>query len=90
MNATLDRRLAALEAVNRAANNSVLIVIRIITPGLESGEATFATALGQRFRREPSETEDDFIQRLHDYAKANCPAGQRGVQVIIDDHDFEQ
>jgi hypothetical protein len=91
MNLTLGRRLAALEAVNRAANNSVLIVIRIITPpSLESGEATFATALGQRFTREPPETEDDFIQRIHDYAKANCPAGQSGVQVLIDDHDFER
>ena len=87
---TLERRLAALEAVHRAAKAFTLIVIQFIDPGVEAGEATFATAMGLRFTREPAETEDDFIQRIHDYAKANCPAGQSGVQVLIDDHDFEQ
>ena len=54
MNLTLGRRLAALEAINRAANNFTLLVIQIITPGVETREARFATALGQRFTREPT------------------------------------
>ncbi len=73
MKLALDRRLAALEAVSRAADYLVLIVIRFIDPGVQAGEATFATALGQRFTREPAETEHDFIDRVHDYA-------QRGMQ----------
>jgi hypothetical protein len=90
MKPTLGRRLAALEAVNRAANNFALIVIRFIDPGVQAGEATFATALGQRFTREPSETEDDFIDRIHDCAKANCPPGQSAVQAHIDHDGFEK
>ena len=89
MSLTLDRGLAALEAVNRAANDFTLIVIRIVTPGVQAGEATSATALGQRLTREPSETEDDCIDRVCDYAEANCPSGQRGVRVFLDD-EFEQ
>ena len=89
MSPTLDRRLAALEAVSRTANYFLLIVIRFIDPGVQAAEATFATALGQRFTRGPSETEDDFISRVHDYVEANCPAGQSAVQVLID-HDFAQ
>jgi len=90
MNLTLGRRLAALEAASRAANNFTLLVRRIITPEEETGEATLATALGQRFTREPSETEDDFIDRIHDYAEANCPPGQRAVQAFIDHDGFEK
>jgi hypothetical protein len=86
---TIDRRLAAPEAVSRAANNFLLIVIRFITPGVQAGEATFATALGQRFTRKPAETEDDFIDRVHEFSEANRPAGQRGVRAFLDD-EFEQ
>lgn len=89
MSSTLERRLAALEAVHRATRNFTLITIRFIDPGVEAGGATSATALGQRFTREPAETEDDFIDRIHDYAKANCPAGHRGVQVFLD-YEFER
>ena len=56
---------------------------------MQAGEATLATALGQRFTREPSETEADCIDRVSVYAKANCPSGQRGVRVSLDDA-FEQ
>ncbi len=48
MNQTHGRRLAALEAANRNANNFTLIVPEIITPG------------------------------------------QRAVQSLVDEHDFEQ
>lgn len=88
MSSTLDRRLAALEAVSRTADYFLLIVIKFIEPGVEAGEATFATALGLRFTREPAETEDDFIDRVHDYAEANRPAGQRVVRAFLD-HDIE-
>jgi len=90
MNLTLGRRLAALEAINRAASNFTLLVIQIITPGVETRESTFATALGHRSTREPTETEDDFIDRIHDYAKANCPRGQSAVQAFIDHEGFEK
>ena len=90
MNLTLGRRLAALEAINRAADNFTLLVIRFIGPEVETPEATLATALGQRFTREPTETEDDFIQRIQDYAKANCPRGQSAVQAFLDHDGFEK
>ena len=61
MSSALDRRLAALEAVSRTADYFILIVIRFIDPGVQAAEATFATAMGLRFTREPAETEDDFI-----------------------------
>ncbi len=90
MSSALDRRLAALEAVSRTANYFMLIVIKFIEPGVEAGEATFATAMGLRFTREPDETEDDFIDRVHDYVEANRPAGQRAVQAFLDYDGFDQ
>jgi len=88
MSSALDRRLAALEAVARTADCFLLIVIQFIDPGVEAGEATFATAMGLRFTREPAETEDELIDRVHDYVEANRPAGQRAVQAFLD-YEFE-
>ena len=89
MSPTLDRRLAALEAVSRTADYFIMILIRFMDPGVQAAEATFATAMGLRFTREPAETEDDFIDRVHDYVEANRPAGQRVVRAFLD-HDFAQ
>jgi len=63
----------------RAASDFTLIVVQLISPDVETGEATFTTALGKRLMREPSETEDDLIDRIHDYAEANFPFGQSAV-----------
>ena len=46
MNQSIDRRIAALEAVS-GSTDFILILRRIISPGEVPGEAAFATALGQ-------------------------------------------
>ena len=83
MNQTIGRRIAALEAAGHNANDFILILRRIESPDGQTGDAEVAETLGQRFRREPSETEDDFIQRIHDYAEANRPPGQGAVRAIM-------
>ncbi len=89
MNREIDRRLDALEAAGAAANDFILILRRIITPGVPPGEATHGKLLGQHFEREPAESEADFIERLRAYAVAHRRPGQLGAQVLMDENDLD-
>ena len=57
--AALERRIEALEAQAQPIAEWILIQRRLVTPGMPMGEAARATALGQRFNREASETESE-------------------------------
>lgn len=89
MSATIQRRVEALESAGAAAIDFILILRRIITPGVPPGEATHAQALGQTFTREPTETEAQFIERIRAYALAHRRPGQLGVQVLMDETDLD-
>ena len=84
MNQTIGRRISALEAASHNANDFILILRRIESPDGQTGDAESAETLCQRFRRDQSETEQDFIQRVHDYAQAHRPPGQSAVQAVIE------
>ena len=85
MNQTIGRRISALEAASHSANDFILILRRIESPDGQTGDRESAETLGQRFRRDPSETEEDFIQPVHDYyARAHRPPGQSAVQAIME------
>lgn len=84
----LERRIEALETASCNAVEFILVVCEIVTPGVPQGEAAFAEALGQRFKREPTETEGDFIERVRVHVDANRTPGGRGAQVIISDRDL--
>ena len=84
MNQTIGRRISALEAASHNANDFILILRRIESPDGRTGNAESAEALGQRFRRDPFESEEDFVQRVHDYAEANRPPGQSAVRAIME------
>jgi hypothetical protein len=89
MTPSIQRRVEALEAAGAAATDFILILRRIITPGVPAGEATQAKMLGLHFVREPSESEADFIERLRAYALAHRRPGQHGVQVLMDETDLD-
>lgn len=89
MSATIQRRVEALESAGAAGNDFILILRRIITPGVPPGEATHAQMLGQHFERDPAETEEAFIERLRAYAAARRLPGQHGVQVLMDETDLD-
>ena len=89
MTATIHRRIEALEAAGAAGIDFILILRRIITPGVPPGEATHAQALGRSFTREQAETEAAFIERIRAYALAYRGPGQHGVQVTLDDCDLD-
>ena len=82
--AGVGRSISALEAASHKANDFILILRRIESPDGQTGDAESAETLGQRFRRDLSETEEDFIQPVHDYyAPAHRPPGQSAVQAIM-------
>ena len=89
MSATIQRRVEALESAGAAGTDFILILRRVITPGVPPGEATQARMLGQHFEREPTETEADFIERLRAYGLAHRRPGQLGVQVLMDETDLD-
>ena len=89
MSREIDRRLEALEAAHSAATDFILILRRIITPGVPPGEATHGKLLGQHFEREPADSEADFIERLRAYAVAHRRPGQLGAQVLMDETDLD-
>lgn len=89
MTAAIYKRVEALESAGAAAVDFILILRRIITPGVPPGEATHAKLLGQHFEREPAESEADFIERLRSYAIAHRRPGQMGVQVLMDETDLD-
>jgi hypothetical protein len=89
MTATLHKRVEALESAGAAAIDFILILRRIITPGVPPGEATHGKLLGQHFEREPGESEADFIERLRAYALAHRRPGQLGAQVLMDETDLD-
>jgi len=88
MNASIERRLEALESAGAFADDFMLLLIRIVTPGRPTGEAVTAEVMGQHFNRESSETEDDFIERIRVFATANRKPGQHGVQAVLDDEEL--
>lgn len=89
MSATIQKRVEALESAGAAAIDFILILRRIITPGVPPGEATHGKLLGQHFEREPGESEADFIERLRAYAIAHRKPGQFGAQVLMDETDLD-
>ena len=87
--AALERRIEALEAQTQPTAEWILIQRRIVRPGVPAGEAATATALGQRFNREASETESEFLERVRAYVAANrntsaCAA----VMIVADEMDI--
>jgi hypothetical protein len=88
LNATIQRRIEALEATRALTDDFMLLLVQIVTPGRPTGEAVTAEVMGQHFNRESSETEDDFIERIRVFAVANRVRGQHGVQVILDDSEL--
>jgi hypothetical protein len=89
MTATIQRRVEALEAAGAGEVDFILILRQIVTPGVPMGEATHAQALGHSFTREPSETEDQFIERIRGYARMHRRPGQHGVLVVLDETDLD-
>ena len=89
MSRPIARRLEALEAAGTAKINFILILRRIVTPGIPVGEAVAAEMMGERFERALTETEDDFMARLHHHAEANRGPGQRCAQVIMYESDLD-
>lgn len=84
----LDRRIEALEIAGCNAVGFISILCEIVTPGAPQGEAAFAEALGQRFKREPTETESDFIERVRVLVDMSRAPGRPGAQIIISDRDL--
>ena len=70
------------------ADEFLLILLQIVTPGRPTGEAVTAEVEGQRFKRDATETEDDVIDRIRVFAEANRKPGRHGVQVVLDDGLF--
>ena len=89
MSATIQKRVEALESAGAAATVFILILRRIVTPGVPPGEATHGKLLGQHFERKPEESEADFIERLRAYAIAHRRPGQLGAQVLMDETDLD-
>lgn len=89
MSTTIQKRVEALEQMGARKIDFFLILRRFVTPGVPPGEATQAQMLGQRFEREPSESEGDFIERLRAYAVAHRRPDQYGVQVLMEEIDID-
>jgi hypothetical protein len=89
MSANVSKRIEALERAGTAGIDFILILRRIVKPGVQSGEATHATVLGQHFEREPAEPEVDFIERVRAFGLAHRRPGQRCVQVLMDETDLD-
>lgn len=89
MSATIQRRVEALEHAGASGLEFILILRRLVTPGVPPGEATHGKLIGQHFVREPAETEADFIERLRSYAIAHRRPGQLGAQVLMDETDLD-
>ena len=83
MSGIIHKRIAALEASSALADEFVLILVQILTPGATTGEAALADVSGQRLSRGLTETEDAFIERIRAFAQANRAPGQRAAQVIL-------
>ena len=89
MSTAIEKRIEALESAGAAATDFILILRRVITPGVPPGEATAGKLMGQHFVREPGESETDFIGRLRAYAIAHRKPGQFGAQVLMDENDLD-
>lgn len=89
MTATIQKRVAALETAGGQTIDFILILRRIVRPGVPTGEITQAKALEQGFTREQSETEAQFIERIRAHALAHRRPGQHGVQVLCDENDLD-
>ena len=89
MTTAIGKRVAAQVFAGAAATDFILILQRVITPGVPPGEATQARMLGQHFEREPTETEADFLERLRAYRFAHRRPCQVGVQVLMDENDLD-
>lgn len=84
MNSTLHRRVSAIESV--ATKPGDFIVKRVIFVGRnEPGEIHSCTLLGQpgRFVRAADETEDAFMERVHERARATRQPGQLVAVALI-------
>lgn len=89
MSATIQKRVEALEHTSASGRDFILILRRIIKPGVSSGEATQARMFEQHFKREPTETEADFIVRLRACGFAHRRPGQLAVQVLMGEIDLD-
>ena len=89
MKTSLERRLRKLEEAHAFATDFLLIIRRFVTPGVPKGVANYAEVMGQRFKREPSETEAEFTQRIHVYAEANRPPGQYAVEALMQEYELD-
>lgn len=89
MSATIHRRIEALEAAGSGEAVIDFIVVTFVRPGHLDAKVATAEMMGQRFERLPSETEDDFIARLRQYAEDHRQPGQRAVQVFCHPIDLD-
>jgi hypothetical protein len=87
--ARLKSRVEALESAGAGVIDFILILRRMVTPGIPAGEATRARMLGQHFDRDAAESEDDFFHRLRAYGIAHRRLGQYGVQVLMYETDLD-
>ncbi|WP_457443778.1 hypothetical protein [Roseateles sp. P5_E4] len=84
MNSTLHKRVSAIESVT--AKPEDFIIKRVIFVGAnEPGEIHSCTLLGQpgRFVRAADETEDAFMERVHQHARATRQPGQLVAVALI-------
>ena len=88
MTPSIQRRLGALEAARGAGVEFIVIERRIIDPGTPAGEAAFADVRGQRFVREPEESEAEFLARVHSRAEASASPGQRCACIVVSEADL--
>ena len=89
MSTSMERRVGALEIAQSGGVDFILVLRRIVRPGIEPGEVTAAQMMGQRFERMASESEDEFVARLRHHASENRRPGQHGVQVLCDERDLD-
>lgn len=84
MNAKLTQRLAAIEAATAPAEDFILRRVIFVGPN-EPGEVHSCTLVGHpgRFIRQPDETEDAFMERVHDYARTNRRPDESAAIALI-------
>lgn len=87
--ATLERRIDALESVDKGNMLDIVILHEIVTPGMVGAPIRFATIDGERVDIEPGETEDAFRDRLAELIRDLRKRADRRPLVLLRADDAE-